>query len=425
MSTLRRLWKRHIPAPLSEVSGRLYLRGRAIRAHVRHGFPSRGLRLIGVTGTNGKTTTCEYISSIITHAGRRVGTSSTATMRVGPRVWRNSSGLTTGTPEALCRLLEGMRASEVREAVLEVSSHALAQHRVWGLEFDWAVVTNLTPDHLNYHRTMDAYADTKAALVTGARRAVVLNRDDEWFEFFRGRAKAPVFSFGWSKDADLCLDRVQSLGPEGSQVDFHLRGVRRRLHVRLPGRFNVLNALTAVATGEALDLPWCHIRRGVEEVKAVPGRMETISTASGSTVVIDYAHTPEAVRAAVGFLEENSTGRVISVLGSSPSHDAFGVGREAGTFSDLVVVTDEEPYWVPPADLRKMVAQGVRDGGRAEVQEVADRRNAIGHALKQAGPQDTVAVLGMGVQPTRQFGERSIPWDERAVVEELIRGMET
>ena len=411
--------KRLLPPRLLKILLHPYHWLRALAANIRYGFPARGMRVIGVTGTNGKTTTVNYIAEILQAAGHRVGVSTTANFRIGDEEWLNELNMTTTDPFQLQRLLRRMRNAEVDWVVLEVTSHALDQYRVWGVPFQIATITNLTPDHMDYHGTMDRYAACKARLLQRARQAVVLNHDDEWYEYFLQTPRHAVYSYGTNEDASVRVDRCQ-LSAQGAQA--RLRYGERVVHVdiALPGKFNVYNALAAAATAFGVEIPWQAVQTGLQRLQYVPGRMESVDAGQSFDVIIDYAHTPEAFQAVLSDIRTLTKGRVIAVFGGAPTHDYEALGRTAGANADVAVVTDDEPMQMDPEQLRQSVRTAAEEADHAEVVEVADREDAIAHAFSIAHPKDTVVLLGLGHQTCRRIGSTRMPWQERQVVEYLL-----
>lgn len=391
-------------------------------AAARYGFPGRRLHVIGVTGTNGKTTTVQYISSVLGQAGYCVGASTTIHFRLGEKQWENDRNQTVTNPWHLQRLLRDMRKAGVDWAVLEVTSHALHQNRVGGVKFDMGVMTNLSPDHLDYHGTRDvgSYAASKAKLFKKARQAAVLNRDDEWYDYYHGVCGCASYSYGWSEEADVRIDQCRQK-PDGAKI--RLRYGERVVHTRLhmPGKFNVYNALAAAAVAFGLEIDWEQMRDGLENVAGMPGRMEPLRAGQDFGVVIDYAHTPAAFSNVFEALRSTTEGQIIAVFGGAPTHDYGGLGRTAGEHADLAIITDDEPMDADPDAIRSEVAKAAQDAGHARVREVPDRYEALAEAFAAAGPGDTVAILGLGHQMYRRIDGNRIEWNDREVAEGLLR----
>lgn len=372
--------------------------------------PAATMRSVGVTGTNGKTTTTYLLASIFEHHGWPT------------EVLGTLAGSRT-TPEApdLQRLLAAARDRSRAAFVLEVSSHALVQHRVDGIELDAAVFTNLSQDHLDYHETMEAYFAAKASLfVPGRARLAVVNADDEYGRRLLERTALEAVAFSLSDVRDLEVGLTSSTFRLGGHV------------VRLPlgGLFNVRNALAAAACSRALGLEADEIVAGLEQGHPVPGRFEAIRGDDGLVVIVDYAHTPaglaELLEAARGVPAEGAAGhpaRIAVVFGCGGDRDRGKrpvMGAAASRLADLVVVTTDNARSEDPAAIAGEVVAGC--AGPAEVVVELDRRRAIAMALEQAGPGDVVVVAGKGHETSQELAHHTILFDDRAVVrEELAR----
>jgi UDP-N-acetylmuramoyl-L-alanyl-D-glutamate--2,6-diaminopimelate ligase len=397
-----------------------------------YGEPARGLLLVGVTGTNGKTTVAHLLEAGLRAAGRRTGLIGTVLTRIGDA--QVPSVRTTPEAPELQALLAVMREQGVDAAAMEVSSHALAQGRVDGVRYDVATFTNLSQDHLDFHGTMPAYFAAKASLFTPARatRAVV-NVDDPWGRELAARATVPLTTVSVSTQhpSDWTASDVV-VEPTGSS--FRLRGpggVAVAGSVQLPGRFNVDNAALAIVTLHVAGVDLERAAAGVADCAGVPGRMQVIEGEPGVRAVIDYAHTPDAVERVLTGLREGlgSGGRLLTVLGCGGDRDRDKrrlMGEVAARDSDVLVITDDNPRSEDPAAIRAAVLAGaaaVPSAERAEVVEVADRRAAIAAALARAGRGDVLAVLGKGHEQGQEIGDRTLPFDDATVVRELLAGV--
>ncbi|MEZ0164078.1 UDP-N-acetylmuramoyl-L-alanyl-D-glutamate--2,6-diaminopimelate ligase [Kineococcus sp. LSe6-4] len=394
-----------------------------------HADPGSRLTSFGVTGTNGKTTTAYLLESLWRRAGWTTGLLGTVETRIaGERV-----GSVRTTPEApdLHALLARMVAAGVRGCALEVSSHALAQHRVDGLVLDVAAFTNLSQDHLDFHGTMEAYLAAKARLFTPehSRRGVV------WID--------PADAGGWGRRVvDLATVPVETVGPAGAGADwsvgdvvpgraasgFRLSGPDAELHLTcpLPGGFNVANAAVAAVAALRLGLSAGEVETGLAQAEGVPGRMQPVVREGAPLVVVDYAHTPDALERVLGTLRTGTPGRLVAVVGAGGDRDRGKrplMGAAVARMADVAVVTDDNPRSEDPAAVRAQVLAGARAaGGSAQVLEVGDRRAAVAAALARcAGPQDTVLLAGKGHETGQEVAGRVSPFDDRAVAAEELR----
>ncbi|WP_415630155.1 UDP-N-acetylmuramoyl-L-alanyl-D-glutamate--2,6-diaminopimelate ligase [Nocardioides dubius] len=383
-----------------------------------YGRPTEQMRMIGVTGTQGKTTTTRLAELALTGAGVRAGVVGT----VGTRIAGADVATALTTPEApdLQALFARMVEQQVQTCAMEVSSHALVLRRVDGICFDIAVFTNLGRDHLDFHADVEEYFAAKADLFTPARaRRALVNADDEHGRRLIAEAQVPTLTFSVSgRDADWQAVDLDA-GPAGTE--FTLLGpgqVSVRTFVPIPGDFNVANALAglaaAVEVGHAAD----RLARALAISGGVPGRLERVDVAADYEVVVDYAHKPDAIEAALRTLRPLASGRLILVIGAGGDRDRGKrplMGEISARLADLVVVTDDNPRTEDPSAIRAEVLAGAR-GGAAEVREIGDRRAAIRAALDEAAAGDIVVVAGKGHETGQEIDGVVHPFDDREVV---------
>jgi UDP-N-acetylmuramoyl-L-alanyl-D-glutamate--2,6-diaminopimelate ligase len=403
----------------------------AVAARV-YGSPSERLTMIGITGTNGKTTTAFLVEAGLATAGwtsGMLGTVQTRTRgldRAGRPVTTAFPSVRT-TPEAtdLHALLATMVESGVRAVVMEVSSHALVQGRVGGVRFAAAGFTNLSRDHLDFHGDVESYFQAKARLFDGRAAVEVVDVDDPAGRRLLTPAtvtvstRADAGAHWWSSD-------VAPGSAGGSSFTLHRRdGGSWPVQLRLPGDFNVANAVLAVALLDAVGVRVEDAVAGLAEA-VVPGRMEPVVAGQPFTVVVDYAHTPDAVRTALAALRGSTPGRLLTVLGCGGDRDTGkrpDMGAAAAEGSDLLVVTDDNPRSEDPAEIRRVVLTGadsVPAERRAEVLEIGDRRTALAAAVQRARPGDTLLVAGKGHETGQEVGGQVLPFDDREVLREVL-----
>jgi UDP-N-acetylmuramoyl-L-alanyl-D-glutamate--2,6-diaminopimelate ligase len=387
-----------------------------------HGNPAAALRMIGVTGTQGKTTTTRLAESGLQRAGIRSAVIGT----VGTRVAGTDLKTVLTTPEApdLHGLFAMMREQRVAACAMEVSSHALVMGRVDGVVFDVAVFTNLGRDHLDFHADVEEYYRAKASLFTPERaRLGLVNVDDEHGRRLLAEATIPVRTFSLSgRDADWQAVDVE-LTATGST--FTVLGPDNAVDagVPLPGDFNVANALAAIAAAAEVGFDTGRVAAGIAAGGGVPGRLERVDAGQDFVVVVDYAHKPDAVEAAVRTLRPLTEGRVIVVIGAGGDRDPGKrpiMGEIAARLADVLVVTDDNPRTEDPAAIRAAVLSGVRPGG-AEVLEIGDRGAAIREAVRRARPGDIVLVAGKGHETGQEVAGVLHPFDDREVARTSIR----
>ncbi|WP_449867022.1 UDP-N-acetylmuramoyl-L-alanyl-D-glutamate--2,6-diaminopimelate ligase [Nocardioides renjunii] len=391
-----------------------------------YGEPATDLRVIGVTGTQGKTTTTRILEQGLTASG----VTSAVIGTVGTRIAGEDVQTQLTTPEApdLHGLFAVMRERGVDTCAMEVSSHALVMGRVDGVVFDVAAFLNLGRDHLDFHRDVDDYFAAKASLFTPERAAQGLtNLDDEHGRRLLDVATIPMSTFSTEgRDADWRAVDV-ALAPSGATFTVVGPGVTVPAAVRVPGAFNVSNALAAIASAALAGLDPRTVADGIARVGGVPGRLERVAAGQDWAVVVDYAHKPDALEAVLATLRPLTEGRVIVVVGAGGDRDRVKrpvMGEIAARLADVVVVTDDNPRTEDPADIRAAVLEGTR-GGAAEVLEVGDRRLAIREALRRAAPGDVVLVAGKGHETGQQVGSEVHPFDDRVVAAEEIRALLT
>lgn len=399
----------------------------ALAANIRYGFPARDMYVVMITGTNGKTTTASYVGSILNAAGHKVGVCSTAYFEINGKRIANNLNFTVTNPFKLQSMLSQMKQAGVDHLVLEVTSHALEQHRVWGVPCDVAVMTNLTRDHLDYHGTMENYAAAKGKLFARKPKFIVLNRDDAWFDFFNQfPAAEQKITYGADDTAEARISYVK-LHKQGSDVRLKIdHATTLEFATKLPGKFNVYNATAAATCAYVMRVDTDHIVKGIEGLEGVPGRLERIDAGQPYDVVVDYAHTPDALENLLETLKHLTRNRLILVFGATGDRDRAKrpiMGEIAAKLADRIFITDEESYSEDPAGIRRMLMEGViSGGGGSKAEEVPDRKEAIQKALETARRGDTVVVTGMGHEQYRIIEGRREPWHEPSVIQELLEG---
>jgi UDP-N-acetylmuramoyl-L-alanyl-D-glutamate--2,6-diaminopimelate ligase len=393
----------------------------ALLADAFYDHPSRRMRVVGVTGTNGKTTTSYLLSSILDAAGLKAGLLGTVSYRLGAEE-REASRTTPEAPDVQQLLAEMIRQG-CKSAVMEVSSHALALKRVDGMQFAAGVFTNLTRDHLDFHADMETYFQAKRRLfeMLPADAPGVLNLDDP-----RGASLVDVVR----KPMTFALTRPADVTP--GPLEFTLDGLTFAIrtpvgevdvHSRLVGRPNVSNILAAAATAVALGLPLDAIAAGVGALPGVPGRFEVVSSPGDEvTVVVDYAHTDDALRNLLETARPLAAKRLITLFGCGGDRDRTKrplMGMVAARLSDVVVITSDNPRSEDPSRIIDEIKRGIPAGGQAsrahDVLAIVDRREAIDRAIDQAGPGDLLLIAGKGHEKYQQIGDRVLPFDDAQV----------
>ena len=388
-----------------------------------YGRPSERLTIIGVTGTNGKTTTTFLLESIFERAGRKVGVIGTIEYRyAGVRLKPPN---TTPGVDMLQALLSDMVQSGVEVVVMEVSSHGLDQRRVEGVEFDCAIFTNITHDHLDYHVTEEAYREAKRLLFhyylkrsRKKRKFAVLNLDDPWVEYFVPPSIECYF-FSISKRANAFLERLEE-SLEATEICMVLGGERITLRSSLIGGPNVQNILCACLCASLFGVDKDALKEGVEQLSSVPGRLERLKNDKGIHVFVDYAHTPDALKKVLETLQRLKRGRIILVFGCGGERDRLkrpAMGRIASMLSDFTIVTSDNPRGEDP---RSIIAEIERGFERKNYKVVEDRREAISEAISIAREGDVVLIAGKGHEEYQVCADGIVPFSDREVVKEFL-----
>lgn len=403
-------------------------RGEAVIYHGLRGFPLRGMRVIGVTGTDGKSTTCLMIAQMLRNSGIKVGLITTVHVDYGDGEGPSPTSQTTPGVGMLLGMFKRMRQNGVEWVVVETSSHALHQGRVWGVPYEIAVMTNVTHEHLDYHGTFEKYRDAKRRLFQQTNRykkglrVGIINAEDPSATLFKRDIKNPIF-YGISK-GDLQARDIK-LTSGGSRYKATYKGRELRIECHIPGRFNVYNSLAAVAVGGAVGLSKEQIEQGIASLQRVPGRMERVEAGQPFEVIVDYAVTAEALKNVLTTVRATTKGKVRLVFGATGDRDKTKrpeMGGVAAELADAVYLTDDETYTEDPQTIIDAVYAGIKKaGGETKTHVITDRKEAIAQALREAGPGDTVLLTGIGHQHYRNMGGQKQPWNERDIAYQLLK----
>lgn len=405
---------------------------RAVTAAFYYGFPGRKITVIGVAGTKGKTTTTNLIARILEEAGLKAAMFSTANMRIAGEESLNMVKLTTPSPFFLQKFLAEAAAKKCDFAVIEVSSHALIQHRLYGIDFKAAVITNLMPDHLDYHKTADAYRDSHLKMIGLKTEAIIINGEDEQIKKLNiknknDNLKLKILRFGLSKKNELVADNIE-LAESGVKFNAVLENKSLGSFVlKIPGRFNVYNALAAIGAGISLGIDPEKIKSALEKVSGVPGRLENIKVSDKQDfqVIVDYAHSPDSLRNVYEAVKPYVKGHLIAVLGGTGDRDKTyraKCGALADNFADIVIVTNEDPYSEDPEDIMDQVLEGIKNKVSGKnLFRILDREEAIKKAVDLAEKDDVILITGKGSEQFMVWGDKMIPWDDREVTREALK----
>ena len=404
---------------------------KAAIAAVMYGFPARSMNMIGVTGTNGKTTTVNLITMVLEEAGYKVGMASTINFQVGPDKWTNISKQTTMSPFALQKLLRRMVKEQCTHCVLEVSSHSITQSRVLGINFDTAVFTNVTEDHIEYHGSFQLYLQAKGSLFQrlnkskrkpGIPKVSVLNLDDPSYSYFDQFIVDRKYTYGIKKGT--CYASDIKLHSSGSTFNLHIPNHQVEINLKLSGEFNIYNSLAATTVALANNINLTFVKRALEKAEGVPGRLESLELGQPYGIIVDYAHSSDSLEKLLQLYRKLTPGKLFIVFG------ATGGGRDkskrphmgalADEYADMIILTNDDPYYEDEWQIIEGVAGGIKRKEGDRLWKIPHRYEAIRLALTMAKKGDTVVIAGKGCEEVQIIGGEKIPWDDRKVVRELL-----
>ncbi len=412
----------------------------AVFANLIYRFPGRKLYVIGVTGTNGKTTTVNLISSILEEADEKVGMTSTIYFQIGGKKWFNKTKMTVPGRFFFPKMLRKIVKAGCKYAVLEVSSHAIRQHRVWGIPFDTAIITNLTYDHLDYHHGFEDYRATKGQLFANLalskhrkpdmEKVSIINADDPESWYFAQFWAQKKFAYTIT-DADIGIPRIEAanIKIKDNKTSFSLISPAGKtdINLNLLGRYNVANAIAAAACAVSQGIKLPIIKKGLEKVKGISGRMEEVSFGQNFKVFVDYAHTPDAFQKIFDSVKPLAHHKIISVFGATGDRDREKrpvLGEIAAKNSDYVILTLEDPGSEDPVEIIKAIEPGVAREGKIKDKnyfKIVDREEAIKKSFEIASKDDIVLLLAKGHERVMQMKGKKIPWDDRLVAQKILK----
>ena len=383
-------------------------------------YPYKKFKLIGITGTNGKTTTTYLIKSILEHLGKKVGLIGTNQNMIGDMIMETSR--TTPDSLELMQLFDMIASHNVDYVVMEVSSHALALDRVTACTFDVGAFTNITQDHLDFHKTMEEYLAAKSILFNICNTGVV-NKDDARSEYLIENARCRnMITYGINQDCDLKASNI-ILNEDGVKFDINYGGMEEHVDLPIPGEFSGYNALTAIGCCMAENIPLDLAVDGLHSAKGVKGRIEIVRTpGTNYTVIIDYAHTPDGLLNVINAIRGFAKGRIVTLFGCGGDRDASKrpiMGKIAGELSDFCIVTSDNPRTEDPEKIIKQVVEGVKQTD-CDYEVITNRFSAIEYALDHAKKNDIILLAGKGHETYQVLGKDTIKFDEREIVQKLL-----
>lgn len=414
-----------LPSQAVHLLENVYRKTRIQLLSARYGWPARGLRVIAVTGTNGKTTTANYINEILKQAGYKTAMFTTAVIEIAGESKINDLNATVASVSRMQQFLNEARRYKVDFVILEVTSHSLHQHKLDGVPIEAAVMTNLTQDHLDYHKTMEKYAAAKGLLFARNPRYIVLNHDDDWFDYFdKYLAEEQKITYGKSEDADVRISDIK-LYKKGSEATLAFdHQEKSQLATYLPGEYNVFNMAAAASICYVLGVSMSDIKNGIASLEGIPGRFERAAKGEKYEVVVDYAHTPDALEKLLEATRNITKKRIILVFGACGDRDTLKrpiMGKIAAKLADEIILTDEESYNEDPDKIRRDIYAGIEESKATnKTTEIADRREAIRHALNIAKKDDVILITGMGHEQFRVINGEKLPWNDTNIVREII-----
>src|SRR5258708_30655230 len=401
-----------------------------------YSYPAQRLCTIGVTGTDGKTTTCNLINTLLESGGKQAGLITTANFKLLGEEWENLARQSTLETLEVQQFLHRLLEAGGSHGVIEATSHGLELQRVRGCNFDVGVVTNITHEHLDFHKTIDAYRRAKARLFEmldpasdkglGCHPIAILNRDDVSYEVLKPYCRTPILDYGIDTPAAV----------RAVDIEFHAHSTRFRtvlpdneciIETPLVGRFNVSNCLAAIATAYSQGIALETIEKALATVKGVAGRMERIDEGQPFTVIVDYAHTPDSLEKVLNILRPLTPGKLTVVFGSAGERDVQKrpvMGHIAAKLTDFFVITDEDPREEDREAILREIADGAEAAGKRQGSDflcIADRTEAIAAAFVQAKEGDTILLAGKGHEQSMIMGREKLPWDDRRVAREQLR----
>ena len=431
MTGLRTIVKTLVPAKIFkkiEPYGHL---AEAVLMNVRYGFPGRKLRIIGVTGTNGKTTTAFMIHRLLHESGIKVALLTTVANGIGNEIIPQAEHITTVQSGILQKILKEYVTAGVEWVVIETSSHSLAQHRVWGIPYEIAVMTNITHEHLDYHGTFKNYVEAKRRLFKIANRngfqyGVVNDQDPSANLFVSTVANSTTYGIG---RGELSASKV-SLAADHSSYVATIAKDSYAIRVNMPGEFNISNSLAAIAVGRKLGLSKKEIEKGIAALPGVEGRMNVIDEGQKFQVIVDFASTPDAFERFFQSVRPLTRGKIIAVFGSAGRRDEAKrstQGNIAGRYADIVIATEEDDRDVDGQQILNQIAAGAKKAGKKENEnlfKILDREEAIGFAMTQVtSPNDIVVLLGKGHEKTIERADGTYPWNEAEVARAALQAL--
>ena len=402
---------------------------RAVLAAIIYKFPGRKIRVIGVAGTKGKTTTANMIAKILEEGGYKIAMLSTANFQIGEKKWLNDVKLTTTSPFYFQRFLAKAVKEKCDYIIVEISSHGLVQYRHWGVRYKTVVLTNMMSDHLDYHKTYKNYKNSHNALLTKNLENLIINYDDEDLRSFLEFEKVKKYTFslkGYKEANGTKLVTATDIILKEKEVEFNIKTNKGQLDIKssLIGEFNIYNSLASATVGLAENIKPIMIKKALESIKNIPGRLEKIDEGQDFDIIVDYAHSPDSLKKVYEAVNPYVKNKIIAVLGGTGDRDKTyraKMGALAEEYASIVIITNEDPYSEDPEEIIDQVLSGIQNKElNKNLFRMPDRKEAIKKAINFAQAGDLVLITGKGAEQFIICGEEKIPWDDREIVREAL-----
>lgn len=377
------------------------------------------INLVGITGTNGKTTSTFIMRSIFDAANKRSSLIGTICNIVGEKKYETER--TTPESKDLQKLFKSIKDDKSEFCIMEVSSHSLDLKRVFGVDFKVGVFTNLTQDHLDYHSDMEEYFEAKMKLFDNSEYKII-NIDDEYGKKSVKMLKDNIITYGLTKDADIHASNIE-MTKDGSEFLLNYKDIKENIKINLPGKFNIYNTLSCIGAALVLGISLDSIKKGLENLKYVPGRSEKISSNKGFSIIIDYAHTPDGLQNILSSTREYTEGKLIALFGCGGDRDKTKrplMGEVGGNNADFCILTSDNPRTENPEKIIKDIVPGI-ERTKCDYVIIENRKDAIEYAIKNAKKEDTIVIAGKGHETYQVLSDKTIHFDEKEIVKEFLK----
>lgn len=411
----------------------LYHKCRAIMANITYGFPSRNMVVIGVTGTNGKTTTCNIIAKALRESGKKICMFTTVNIIIGDEEYTNETKMTSPDAFELQRILKIAKNEGCEYAIIETASHGIKMHRIWWIDYDICVLTNITQDHLDLHRTMKDYVHTKLKIFKeliqyrrkpGVKKGAVINMDSNYAALFLAETYDQMYTYGTDYKANL---KAEDITHDGGNTSFTVKMANSTLHITTPliWDFNIMNILAAIGVCRLLNTKPKDIESAIAKVTSVPGRMEEVINTEGYRIFIDYAHTEDALEKVLTTIEEiPNRGEIICVFWATGDRDKTKrpiMGGVVSRYADHIILTQDDDYSEKTANIIKDILPGIERKEGENFWIISDRKEAIRTALVMGKKDDIILIAGKGDEHSMITNNGPIEWHDKSIVEEILQ----